>query len=373
MTGELLLVGSIPVQTAEEAFLRVGKPLGQWLDYMPDGEVGLRSYWIDGLAYRVYNGHPDLETIKRPAPDDDGVEWWKPRGRHDEFAFRVRPGISKVRFGDPGWRLGYTRDAVNSYAIFRYLKKEGAIPQHVRFQVCLPLSYSAAAYFFPEPGDVERVVPGMTAALRAEIAKMVELIPAEDLAIQWDLAIENRLIDNKLATEGPEAARREAQRVTTPASEIPIPGAVALGHHACFGTLEGWPSRRPASLMGVVLLLNAAVAASDRRVDFLHFPTLGSSDDAFFAPLQELRTQGARTYIGAIHHLHGAPGLGPQLKAARKYLPDFGVAAPCGWGRAPERPGRLLSEQDGKITDPVGVIVRDHEVAVAALREVIAG
>ena len=52
MPGELLLVGSIPVQTAEEAFRRVGAPLGPWLAYMPDGEVGERSYWIDGLAYR---------------------------------------------------------------------------------------------------------------------------------------------------------------------------------------------------------------------------------------------------------------------------------------------------------------------------------
>jgi len=103
MSGELLLVGSIPVETAEQAFRQVGAPLGQWLAYVPDGEVGLRSYWIDGLAYRVLNGHPEIETIKRPAPDEDGVEWWKPRGRHDEFAFRVRPGVKQVRFGDPGW------------------------------------------------------------------------------------------------------------------------------------------------------------------------------------------------------------------------------------------------------------------------------
>jgi hypothetical protein len=370
MSGELLLVGSIPVETAEQAFRQVGAPLGPWLAYMPDGEVGERSYWIDGLAYRVFNGHPEIETIKRPAPDDDGVEWWKPRGRHDEFAFRVKPGIKKVRFGDPGWRLGYTRDAVNSYAIFRALKKEGVIPAHVRFQVCLPLSYSAVTYFFPEPGDVEKVVPGITDAFRAEIAKMVELIPPEDLAIQWDLAIEHRLIENKMA-EDRKAGQREAERVMAPAGEIAIPNAVALGHHACFGTLNGWPSRQPANLEGAVLLLNAAIAASNRRVDFLHIPTLGSTEDAFFAPLKDLKVGSARTYIGAIHHLHGAKGLRAQLDAVRKYLPKFGLAAPCGWGRAPERPGRLLSEKDGKIANPVEIIVRDHKAAVDALREVV--
>jgi hypothetical protein len=40
------------------------------------------------------------------------------------------------------------------------------------------------------PGDL----PGFTAALRAEVAKMIELIPPEDFAIQWDLAVENRYI-----------------------------------------------------------------------------------------------------------------------------------------------------------------------------------
>ncbi|HEY4775730.1 MAG TPA: hypothetical protein VIH40_13035, partial [Xanthobacteraceae bacterium] len=67
MAAELLLVGSIPVDTAEQAFRLVGGALGPWLAYLPDGEVGERRYWIDGLAYRVFNGHRELETIKWPA------------------------------------------------------------------------------------------------------------------------------------------------------------------------------------------------------------------------------------------------------------------------------------------------------------------
>ena len=88
-------------------------------------------------------------------------------------------------------------------------------------------------------------------------------------------------------------------------ADIPVPSDVALGHHACFGTLSGWPSRQPPNIEGAVLLLNAAVAASGRRVDFLHIPTLGSAEDAFFAPLENLKPDGARIYMGAIHHLHG--------------------------------------------------------------------
>ena len=102
MAGDLLLVGSIPLDTPEQVFRRVGGPLGPYLAYMPDGEVGDRRYWIDGIAYRVFNGHPEIETLRRPAPDANGVESWRPLGVHDQFQFRVKPGVTQVRFGDPG-------------------------------------------------------------------------------------------------------------------------------------------------------------------------------------------------------------------------------------------------------------------------------
>lgn len=371
MTHDLLLVGSVPLDTAEETFRALGPTLGASLPYLPDGEVAERQYWVDGFAYRVLNGHQDLETIQRPAPDAGGVERWKPRGLHDEFQFRVKPGVKQVQFGDPGWRLGYTRDAVNSYFVFKTLKKEGVIPKHVKFQVCMPLSYSAVTSFFPDPADHAKIVPGVSAAFRAEIAKMVEKIPADELVIQWDLAVENRYLEARMAKEGLEAGREEAERVMAPAADIcpHIPKEVELGYHSCFGTLNGWPSRQPASLEGTVLLLNAAIAASGRKVEFLHFPTVGSSEESFFAPLAKLKAAGARSYVGLIHHLHDATGMRRQMALSKKYLGDFGIAAPCGFGRAPERPGSLLSGK-GPASGPAIVknIVADHLAALALLR-----
>ena len=372
MNKDLLLVGSVPADTAEETFRALAPALGKWLPFIPDGEIGERQYWVDGFAYRVLNGHQDLETIKRPAPDEGGVERWKPRGLHDEFNFRVKPGVTQVQFGDPGWRLGYTRDAVNSYFVFKTLKKEGVIPSQLRFQVCLPLSYSAVAPFFPDPADHARIVPGVTRAFRAEIEKLVEKIPPEELAIQWDLAVENRYLEARLQRDGVAAAAMEAERMLAPAAEIcpVIPEKVDLGYHSCFGTLNGWPSRQPASLEGTVLLLNASVAASGRKVDFLHFPTLGSAEESFFAPLAELNAGGARVYVGAIHHLHGPGGLRRQLELSKKYLKDFGIAAPCGFGRARERPGSLLSLKGPAPSDVMlGSIIADHVEAMKMLSE----
>jgi hypothetical protein len=372
MAGELLLVGSIPLDTAEEVFRRIGGPLGAHLAYLPDGEIGDRRYWIDGIAYRVFNGHPEIETLRRPAPDASGVESWRPLGMHDQFQFRVKPGVTQVRFGDPGWRLGYTKDAVSSHFAFRTLQKAGVIPADVRFQVCLPLTYSAIGLFFPDPADQAKVARGLTQAFRAEVAKMVELIPPENLAIQWDLAVENRLVDTALAREGAAAAEALAARLSAPAAEIAaaIPQSVALGYHGCFGMLSGWPSRQPPDLAGAVILLNAMVRASGRRVNFLHLPTLGTADDAFFAPLAQLKAPEAKLYLGAIHHMHDEDGLRRQIRAARRHVGKLGLAAPCGFGRAPERPGRLLTaEGSAPPPDILDVIVRDHLMAVELLHE----
>lgn len=365
--SELLLVGSIPLDTAEEVFRQFGPGLGDWLSYLPDGEVGERRFWVDGLAYRVFNGHPELETTRRPAPDDDGVENWRPRGRDDEFQFRVKDGLDQVRFGDPGWRLGYARDAINSYFIFRHLKRDGVIPEHVRFQVCLPLTYSGIGGFFPNPEDRERVLDGLTAAFKAEVANIVKHIPNEDLAIQWDLALENRFIERLLETEDLSGVRAAAIRVCEPAAEVcsVIPPEVALGYHSCFGTIDGWPSRQPKDLTGSVLLLNAVTAASGRPVHFVHFPTVGSNDENWFRPLDQLEVGSARVYVGAIHHLH--QGLVEQLNVVRRFLPDFGLAAPCGFGRAPERPGKLLTDDGGLPPDYIEAILDEHRRAVEVL------
>lgn len=375
MHDQILMVGSVPLETAEQVFRTFGPALGKWLPYMPDGEIGDRRYWIDGIAYRVLNGHPEIETIKRPAPDANGVENWKPRDIHDQFNFRVKPGIKQVRFGDPGWRLGYARDAVNSYFIFKQLKKDGVIPAHVRFQVCLPLTNSAVAVFFPDSADHPRVVPGFTTALAAEVAKICELIPHDDLAIQWDLSIEHRWTERFVASGDLAGARSEAARVCEPAAEVcaAIPPKVALGHHSCYGTLGGWPVRQPKDLMATVLLLNAVCAAGGRKVDFVHYPTTGSTDEAHFRPLEQLDVGGARSYVGAIHHMHPPGGLKKQLQVVRKFLPDFGVAAPCGFGRVPERPGRLLTDKgDGPPPDYVQVILDDHRAAIKIFEEVMA-
>jgi hypothetical protein len=340
MRVKLHLVGSIPLDTPQEVFESFGAPLGKYLSAMPDGEVGPRRHWISRVHYQVLAAHPELEVVQRPAPDEHGVERQFPRSAADAWWFKVRDGVREVRFGDPGWRLGYARDALNSYFVFSVMKERGVLPKHLRFQVSIPMVNSVLPpRIFPDPDDLAKIRPGYAAATRAEIATIIDKIPHDELALQWDCSTEVQDAYGSIPgfpLEGAVERNLDEVRALSPH----IPEQVALGYHFCFGTLGGWPRFAPDDLGQAVKLANAVVAASGRRVDWIHLPVLDRSDDAFFAPLRELAPQGARVYLGAIHNMER---FGARIATARKYLPEFGLGAYCGFGRLPpaDLPGVL--------------------------------
>lgn len=342
MTNELLLVGSIPLDTAQEVFESFGTPLGKFLPALPDGEVGPRKHWISRIHYQVLALHHDIEVVRRPKSDDGGVERLNPRAATDAWHFKVRDRVETIRFGDPGWRLGYAREAINGYAIFRALKEKGVLPRELRFQVSLAMVNSAIPpRIFSNPVDVEKVRRAYEEAMAAELANIVDRIPAKELAIQWDCATEVQDAYGAIPGRPLEGAiERNLPQIR--ALSPTIPEGVALGYHLCFGTLGGWPRFAPDDLRHTVKLANAFIEASGRRVDWMHIPLLDRTDDAFFAPLSELKPRGARVFLGAIHNMERFE---ERVAIARKFLPAFGVAAFCGFGRmAPNEMTRVLEE-----------------------------
>lgn len=331
MSADVMLVGSIPYDTVPEVFEKFGKPLGSNLKTLPDGEVGPRSHWISRIHYQVFALHPDLEVISRPALEA-GVERLHPRNAGDSWRFRVREGVERVRFGDPGWRLGYARDAVNSYFVFKTMREKGQLPAGLRFQVSIASPNSAAPpRLFESDRDCEIVRAAYQEAAAAEVANICAQIPHDDLAIQWDCSTEVQ--DAYGAIPGrPQEGGVERNTGQIRALTPQIPEGVALGYHLCFGTLGGWPRFAPDDLSATVDLANAYIAASGRRVDWMHIPALDRLDEAFYAPLARLEPRGTKIYLGMVHHMDT---FAQRLAIARKFLPDFGLAAYCGLGRTP--------------------------------------
>ena len=339
MSNELLLVGSVPYDTAQDVFGSFGAKLGKFMMAIPDGEVGPRSHWISRVHYQVLALHPDLEVVQRPALEN-GADRHNPRNAGDSWKFKVRDGVKEIRFGDPGWRLGYARDAATSYFMFNTLREKGVIPKGPRFQVSMPMVNSVLPpRIFPDMNDLYKVRPGFTEALKAETLKIVEKIPNKDLAIQWDCASELQdAYGNFPGLSADDAIERNIGQIE--AISPFIPEDVALGYHMCFGTLGGWPRFVPPDIGGAVRMANAFVAHSKRRVDWVHIPLPDRADEAFYAPLAELKPQGARVFLGLIHNMETLP---QRLAVAKKFCPDFGLAAYCGFGRIPqaELPGIL--------------------------------
>ncbi|MDF2115640.1 hypothetical protein PY365_08670 [Roseiarcaceae bacterium H3SJ34-1] len=327
--GDVMLVGSIPHKSIPQAMNMFGPPLAQHLQALPDGEVGWRRFWITRVHFQVLAIHPDLEVIQQPRRDN-GIERIYPHDATDNWNFKVRDGVDKIVFGHPGWRLGFYQDAANSYHFFRDLKDKGLLPESVRFQVSIPSAVSAIPpRVMPHKGDLEKVRPGYIDAVRAEVLAMLDVIPAKELAIQWDCSSEMQDVYGGIAgTPAPGGIERNLPQINALSRDLP--DDVMLGFHLCFGTLGGWPRFAPDSTDKAVELANAFIEGSGRRVDWMHIPLLDRTDEAYYAPLAALRPDKTRLYLGMIHSMNTYE---QRLALARKYVPDFGVAAYCGFGR----------------------------------------
>ncbi len=336
MTGDVHLVGSMPFDTVEEVLRESARMIGDLVTALPDGEVGDRRNWVRYLPLRVYSEHPQLEEISRL--DAESIlrsgDTHRTPAKPAPWTFRIRPA-ERLRFDD----LHYGRYAIESYAILRRLRDAGVVGEHVRLQVAFPAPGSAINPFFADVGQWEQAHRAYEAGIRGEIATMLEVIPAGDLLIQWDLAWEVVDIasgDNSFYDFWPrEDPAAKLERHSRQLDELwkGIPDDVLYGYHWCYGTRGGWPMTAMEDLSLCVALSNAAVARSRRRVDYVHMPVVRTPEPEFFAPLADLDIGGTRLYLGLVHHTDGTDAFAQRLALARRYAGGFGIGSVCGYGR----------------------------------------
>jgi hypothetical protein len=331
-TGNVLLVGSVPLDSAEEAFKTCASSLGNHLKLFPDGEVGARKSWIQCQAIFVFDRHPSIECIKRPkSPDGISSEY------DDNWIFRLKPGVDALDFED----LRYADWAAESYEAFHELQQQGVTSADGRFQVSLPTPLGGCAAFFDRPRDREIVYRAYETAMLREVNKICRQIPHNDLALQWDVCVEVLEIAAGLPELLPgDPWTRAGAQFGRIAAEIASP--VMLGFHFCYGDLAHHHLVEPADLSVSVRLANLAISSAKRPVDWVHMPVpMNRGDDAYFAPLRDLKIGDTKVFLGLIHLHDGVEGSLKRVELARRYLSAFGVATECGLGR---RPRETLSE-----------------------------
>ncbi|HYZ41905.1 MAG TPA: hypothetical protein VE687_14960, partial [Stellaceae bacterium] len=268
---------------------------------------------------------------------------WDGKVIRETMRLRFKPGIDphSVTF-----ETGYDGAAKASYAVFSQLRREGVIPSHIRFQVSLPTPM-ASGYMYVGPKARDAYLPVYERALLTTLGNIVAAIPPEDLAIQWDVCQEVLVVENYFPGERPADYRAQIFAELGRLGDA-VPEAVEMGYHLCYGSPQDEHVVQPKDMEILVEVMNGIGGAVQRRIDFLHAPVpKPRSDDAYFAPLAQWRRRPeTRLYLGLIHFDDRA-GDAERIAAARRVIPDFGIASECGWGRAdPARlPGLLASHR----------------------------
>jgi hypothetical protein len=319
---DVLLVGSVPAADAEAVFRLLAMELGPRAKRYPDGETGERINWIRWQK-RSYDENPGM-VLADPAAVVPGYVDAIPRP-----LYKIR-APDQVKFGN----LRFADAAQQSYAQFKRLKSEGVVPAKARFQVSLPTPVAILSGFVVKQ-DRAAVEPALEAAMRREIEQIAAAIPHRELAIQWDVCHEVMGHDGGVDIHLGNAVEDTVIRLRRLSAAIPAD--VELGIHLCYGDPGHKHVIEPKDLATSVKFANAIGAGIGRPIGWLHMPVpRGRTDDAYFAPLKQLRLpKETEIYLGLVHFTDGLPGTRKRIEVAEKYLPAFGLATECGLGRRP--------------------------------------
>jgi len=331
------LVGSVPLENSEEVFRTANEILGGRLRRIPDGETGVRTNWI-GWQAGVLMQHPLFELV----PTDSA---YSPL---PHFRLRKPTPAAEIRFAN----LGYADAAKESWATFQRLQQAGALPADTRFQVSLPTAVATVA-FFVAPADQATTEPGYEARLLDELREIVDTVPHDQLAIQWDVAVEFGILEGAFPT-GLQAdeAGLVARLVRLGAA---VPADVELGYHLCYGDAGHQHFTQPADTALLVSVANGIAAGLQRPLNWIHLPVpRDRSDDAYFAPLRNLHLHPeTELYLGLVHYTDGREGTRRRIAAAQRTVSTFGVGTECGMGRRDAATIPELLRIHAAVADPV--------------------
>jgi hypothetical protein len=293
------LVGGLKAPDAETAMRTAARILGRHLYVITDGETGERSQWIWWQMGKLtaLDGIEAAGTHGNPAEDNEDYR---------EFpALTVAPGVDDL----PPRSLGYADAAEASYGIYTRLREEGVIPGGIRFEVAIPTPY-ATVVAWVRAEDQERFLPVYARAIAAEVAEIARVVPAGDLVIQFDVAVEIGTLTKSFSTVGRLGDKDFVIGHLTETLDA-VPGGVERALHLCYGDFRHRHFTVPEDLALCVELANGVGHAAH----VVHMPADRESgrDPRYFEPLRDLTTE--RLALGVIDY-EGDEGRTRELIAA---------------------------------------------------------
>jgi methionine synthase II (cobalamin-independent) len=333
-------VGSVPLATKEDVFIRLSKEFSGKLKRIPDGEVAERGNFTE------WQLHCFPEEIRFGAYIPEYTE------ASDRYSLDSVDQLQPTR---------YDQVAISSYATFCELRNKGVIPSGVRFQVCLPTPANPVGF-----GVDRRYQPTAEKFYEQRLLQALktiqEKIPAQDLAIQWDMPIEMAHMEHAYGQCGDfelfrpnyspvkEGIVEKLKRLASAVAQD-----VQLGFHLCYGDFQHQHFVQPKDAGLLAELMNAISEGVSpiHSVDWYHIPVPKDRlDEGYFAPLTTLDTKGADLILGLVHP-YDREGTRTRIETAGKVLGGrrFGVATECGLGRTPPEDLDSIIEIAGAVTE----------------------
>ncbi len=184
---------------------------------------------------------------------------------------------------------------------------------------------------------IDKGAEGRELRLLSELDTITSAIPSDQLAIQWDVAVEIGVLEGLFPTGFPDVEALIFGWLITFGNVVRP--AVGLGYHLCYGMYQRRHMLEPRDTTLLTNVANRTSAAVQRAIQYFHMPVPPArSDDAYFAPLTELRLHPeTELYLGLVHGSDGEDGTRKRMRAAEHVVKKFGIASECGLGwEAPE-------------------------------------
>lgn len=324
--------GSVNLADAGSVMREIMARVPSGVRRVPDGETGDRGNWIF-FQMQKFLQSPALVPARPPGAA---------AGDYEQMPqLRLADGVDPagMRWPDPGYADAY----LESYATFAALRDEGVIPRGVRFQVEYPTPLaSIGAYVVP--GQQQALLGSYEQAMFADLDRLIGALPHDEVAVQWDVAVEFGILEDSFGPGGSQAFDAIVGGLARCVGQVPAD--VPAGLHLCYGDYGHQHFKQPESLALQVRVLNAVTETAGRPVSFVSFTVPQyQRDEAYFAPLAELAADPGTELNFALvpyHPAEQAPGttddqvlfIDAGLAASQGGSRAWGICTECGMGRA---------------------------------------
>lgn len=322
--------GSVNLADAETVMREIASRVPEGVERIPDGETGDRGNWIFFQLQKFWQ----TDGLEQAGTEDQPAEGYEEMPR-----VRLADGVDP---DDVEWPdLGYASVYQESFATFQRLKDEGVIGEDVRFQVEYPTPLASInSWIVPE--DQDRLEASYERALFADLDRLLAELPHDDIAVQWDVAVEFAILEGGF--EGTEHQTFDAIVERLARCVDQVPDEVPVGLHLCYGDYQHQHFTEPESLALQVRVANQLQTTARRRVRWFAFTVPQYQDDPeYFSPLRDLHVQqGTELYFALVPYHPEKQELGTtarQVSLVDEYLSqngavEWGVCTECGMGRA---------------------------------------